>query len=98
MISLVDFCVGSHGKAVFLLKESSKKKRSRNEIEEVKEEELLLKHDKQGFLREFKKLKENNPGSNFGQSPSKNLTAQIGDMKMKGPEDHEEKGAKRKPT
>ena len=98
MIQKEGFSVGSHGKAVFLLKESSKKKRSRNEIEEVKEEELLLKHDKQGFLREFKKLKENNPGANFGQSASKSLAAQIGDMKMKGPEDHEEKGAKRKPT
>ena len=32
-------CVGSHGKAAFLLKDSSKKKRSREEIEEVKAEE-----------------------------------------------------------
>ena len=98
MISIVDFSVGPHGKAAFLLKESSKKKRSRNEIEEVKEEELLLKHDKMGFFREFKKLKENNHGGTNAFNAGKALAAQIGDLKMKGPEEHEEKGAKRKTT
>jgi len=43
-----------------LLKESSKKKRSRKQMEEVKNEELHLKHDKQGLLREFKRLKSSN--------------------------------------
>jgi hypothetical protein len=59
---LIHSRVGSNGKAAFLLKESSKKKRSREELEEVKVEEELLKRDKQGFLREFKKMKENHPG------------------------------------
>ena len=63
-------CVGSHGKAAFLLKDSSKKKRSREEIEEVKAEEQLLKKDKQGFLKEFKKLKQNNPGGLFSTGAS----------------------------
>ena len=42
-----------------LLKQSSKKKRSRVELEEVKDEEDLLTQDKQAFLREFKRLKAN---------------------------------------
>jgi hypothetical protein len=55
------------------LKESSKKKRSREEIEEVKVEEDLLKRDKQGFLREFKKLKEHHHGTSGGTIAQKPL-------------------------
>ena len=62
--------VGSHGEAAFLLKDSSKKKRSREEIEEVKAEEQLLKKDNQGFLKEFKKLKQNNTGGLFSTGAS----------------------------
>jgi len=40
-----------------LLKPSSKHKRKRNEMEEVKDEEELLKRDKQNYLLEVKKLK-----------------------------------------
>ena len=40
-----------------LLKGGSKAKRKRNEIEEVKEEEDLLKKDKQKYLQQVKKLK-----------------------------------------
>jgi hypothetical protein len=79
------------------LKESSKKKRSREEIEEVKLEEDLLKRDKQGFLREFKKLKENHSGNSGTTIAHKPLEKQLWDMKMKGPDEYEEKGNKRKP-
>jgi hypothetical protein len=43
---------------VFLLKSSSKRKRKHNEIEEVKQEEEELKRDKQGFLHDSKRRKE----------------------------------------
>ena len=40
-----------------MLKMNSKKKRSRWELQDVKEEEQLLRSDKQEFLREFKRMK-----------------------------------------
>ena len=40
-----------------MLKGSSKKKRSRQEMEEVKHEEDELNEDKHSFLRQYKKLK-----------------------------------------
>jgi hypothetical protein len=42
-----------------LLKPSSKRKRTRTELEEVKEEEKMLKDNKQEFLRVVKHLKNN---------------------------------------
>ena len=42
------------------MKPSSKHKRKREEIEEVKDEEELLKRDKKNYLLEVKKLKKNN--------------------------------------
>ena len=42
---------------MFLLKGSSKLKRKRSDIEEVKEEEGLLKGDRQKFLKGVKKLR-----------------------------------------
>jgi hypothetical protein len=39
---------------------TSKRKRKREELEEVKEEESLFKKDKQRFLLEYKRLKEQN--------------------------------------
>lgn len=41
-----------------MLKASSKKKRSRQEMEEVKHEEDALNDDKHSFLQQFKKLKQ----------------------------------------
>ena len=38
------------------MKQSSKKKRSRVELEEVKDEKDLMTQDKQAFLRKFKRL------------------------------------------
>ena len=48
----------SKGKAAYLLKGSSKKKRSRLEMEEVKHEEDQLNADKHLFLKQHKKLKQ----------------------------------------
>ena len=48
------------------MKPSSKHKRKREEIEEVKDEEQLLKRDKQAFLLEVKKLKHNASSSMEG--------------------------------
>ena len=90
--------IGSHGKAAYLLKESSKKKRSREEIEEVKAEEELLKKDKQGFLKEFKKLKGNQAGASAGTAPARQLNSLLGDLNMKGPDEYIEVGSKRKPV
>ena len=49
--------IDGRGKAVHLLKPSSKHKRKRSEIEDVKEEEELLNKDKQKYLDNVKKLK-----------------------------------------
>jgi hypothetical protein len=54
---LTDSDIGSKGKGAFLLKGSSKKKRSRQEMEEVKHEEEHLERDKQDFLRQVKMMK-----------------------------------------
>lgn len=40
-----------------MLKGSSKQKRKRAEIEEVKDEEMMLKADRQTYLENVKKLK-----------------------------------------
>jgi hypothetical protein len=46
-------------RATALLKPSSKRKKTRGELEEVKEEEKMLKENKQDFLRVVKHLKNN---------------------------------------
>jgi hypothetical protein len=43
--------LGGRGKAIHLLKPTSKHKRRREEIKDVKEEEDLLKEDKQKYLQ-----------------------------------------------
>jgi predicted nucleic acid-binding Zn-ribbon protein len=40
------------------MKASSKRKRTKDELEEVKQEEDALNDDKQAFLQEFKRLKQ----------------------------------------
>jgi outer membrane protein assembly factor BamE (lipoprotein component of BamABCDE complex) len=40
-----------------LLKNSSKRKRTKDELEDVKQEEVALKEDKHAFLRDVKRLK-----------------------------------------
>jgi cell division septum initiation protein DivIVA len=41
-----------------MMKESTRRKRTRQEMEEVKEFEQSLKADRQGFLQETKRLKQ----------------------------------------
>ena len=40
------------------MKSSSKRKRTKDELEEVKQEEEALKDDRQAFLHEFKRIKQ----------------------------------------
>ena len=47
-----------NGRASLLLKSSSKRKRTRDELEEVKQEEEALKDDRHSFLQEVKRLKQ----------------------------------------
>ena len=49
--------IGGKGKSVSLLKNSSKRKRNRAELEEVKDEESKLKLNPQMFYQEAKRLK-----------------------------------------
>ena len=50
--------IGSKGRSAHLLKPSSKRNRTKAEIEEIKEEEKLFSKDKKRFLEESKKAKE----------------------------------------
>ncbi len=47
-----------NGRASNLMKSSAKRKRTREELEEVKQEEEELKNDKQFFLQMVKRLKD----------------------------------------
>jgi hypothetical protein len=47
-----------NGRASSLLKASSKRKRTREELEEVKQEEDALKDDRHAFLQEMRRLKQ----------------------------------------
>ena len=47
-----------NGRASLLMKSSSKRKRTRDELEEVKQEEEALKDDRHSFLQEMKRLKQ----------------------------------------
>ena len=50
--------IGSKGKSADMMKDSSKRKRTRAEMEEVKEFEQSLKEDRQKFLQQAKRLKQ----------------------------------------
>ena len=47
-----------NGRASLLMKSSSKRKRTRDELEEVKQEEEALKDNRHSFLQEVKRLKQ----------------------------------------
>jgi len=49
--------IAHKGKGVYLIKRSSRRKRTRREMEEVKQEEDLLKNNKLGFLHAAKRMK-----------------------------------------
>ena len=53
MLTLIE----NKGRSVFLLKPDSKRKRSREELEAVKDEEEKFKDDKQGYFQSVKRLK-----------------------------------------
>ena len=57
-IMLLTAPIGSKGKAVDMMKDSSKRKRTRKEMEDVKEFEQSLKEDRQQFLQQTKRLKQ----------------------------------------
>jgi hypothetical protein len=46
-----------NGRASSLMKSSAKRKRTKEELEEVKQEEEALMEDRQSFLQEVKRLK-----------------------------------------
>ena len=48
--------LAENGRASLLMKSSSKRKRTRDELEEVKQEEEALKDDRHSFLQEVKRL------------------------------------------
>jgi hypothetical protein len=54
---ILNINIASNGRAGNLVKESSKRKRTKEELEEVKDEEEQLKEDRQSFLKSVKKLK-----------------------------------------
>ncbi len=47
-----------NGRASLLMKTSSKRKRTKDELEEVKQEEDAMRSDVQGYLMEVKRLKQ----------------------------------------
>ena len=51
------FLLAEKGRAAYLIKNSSKRKRKLNEIEELKEEELDFKKDRLGYLSKSKRMK-----------------------------------------
>lgn len=51
------FAVAEKGRSVSFLKSTTSRKRKREEVEEVKEEESALKKDKQKYLLDAKRMK-----------------------------------------
>ena len=47
-----------NGRASILMKPSSKRKRTKQELEEVKQEEEAMRGDIQGYLQEVKRIKQ----------------------------------------
>jgi hypothetical protein len=81
-----------NGRASNLMKSSTKRKRTREELEEVKQEEEELKTDKQVFLQMVKRLKDEKAAleeqvellSEQMMPPSANSSA-LGSKSMPGP-------------
>lgn len=57
ILILFSIYIAHKGKACSMLKDSSRRKRARHEMEEVKDEENLLKQDKFTYLQESKRLR-----------------------------------------
>jgi len=54
---MLDIDSVENGRASLLMKTSSKRKRTKDELEEVKQEEEAMRTDVQGYLMEVKRLK-----------------------------------------
>jgi hypothetical protein len=54
---VIELSLVENGRASLLMKTSSKRKRTKEEIEEVKQEEEAMRGDPQGYLMEVKLLK-----------------------------------------
>lgn len=50
--------IAEKGRAAFLIKNSSKRKRKLNEMEDLKQEEEEFKKDKGGYMSKSKRMKE----------------------------------------
>jgi hypothetical protein len=59
IIDILQIFIEQKGRAAHLLKGNSKKKRSVEELEEVKSEEFELHSNRQGYLRNVKLMKQN---------------------------------------
>jgi hypothetical protein len=57
---LITLCIVEHGRTANLLSGQSKRKRKREELEEVKDEEIQLQHNRHDFLLDVKRLREEN--------------------------------------
>ena len=57
-ITISDYDLVENGRASNLMKGSSKRKRTKQELEEVKHEEEAMRGDIQGYLMEVKRLKQ----------------------------------------
>jgi len=68
------------GRAVHMLKVGSKRKRTRKELEEVKEEEQRLRENRQGFLKEYQDLKSAAFGQ--GQQPRRQGQNSVDEAKL----------------
>jgi len=55
---VIELSIVENGRASLLMKTSSKRKRTKEEIEEVKQEEEAMRGDPQGYLMEVKRLKQ----------------------------------------
>jgi hypothetical protein len=55
---LITVCIVEHGRTANLLSGQSKRKRKREELEEVKDEEIQLQHNRHDFLLDVKRLRE----------------------------------------
>jgi len=57
---LITVCLVEYGRTANLLSGQSKRKRKREELEEVKDEEIQLQHNRHDFLLDVKRLREEN--------------------------------------
>ncbi len=57
---MITVCIVEHGRTANLLSGQSKRKRKREELEEVKDEEIQLQHNRYDYLLDVKRFREEN--------------------------------------